>query len=256
MLRSWDEAHLQEHRLVARKGGSLVGWAAEPVSRRAVYSGVADLSVYVAASARGQGVGRALLTLSSRAHGLPDSGHSRRASSQRTRRAWRSTARSAFATSAYASGSAGWTALGATSSYSSCGCERGDPGSAGLGPRVSGPRHGAAAARSPGRSGGRAVGSCRSAVVVAHASALRSHRPALLARRPRACCGRRADGVEPTAGRAIRSLSPASRRSRCPSRRARPGSDRRPEDRSGRDARPGRRRGAAAPPGERRLRGR
>ena len=63
MLRSWDEAHLQEHRLVARKGGSLVGWAAlTPVSRRAVYSGVADLSVYVAASARGQGVGRALLT--------------------------------------------------------------------------------------------------------------------------------------------------------------------------------------------------
>jgi L-amino acid N-acyltransferase YncA len=61
--RAWDEAHLREHRLVARMGGEVVGWAAlTPVSRRAVYAGVADLSVYVAAAARGQGVGRALLT--------------------------------------------------------------------------------------------------------------------------------------------------------------------------------------------------
>jgi L-amino acid N-acyltransferase YncA len=61
--RAWDEAHLQEHRLVARRDGEIVGWAAlTPVSRRAVYAGVADLSVYVAAAAREQGVGRALLT--------------------------------------------------------------------------------------------------------------------------------------------------------------------------------------------------
>jgi L-amino acid N-acyltransferase YncA len=71
---AWDEAHLPEHRLVARLGQEVVGWAAlMPVSRRAVYAGVADLSVYVAAAARGRGVGRALLEAlvdSARAGGL------------------------------------------------------------------------------------------------------------------------------------------------------------------------------------------
>ena len=58
----WDGAHLAEHRLVAELDGSIAGWVAlTPYSRRAVYRGVADLSVYVAASARGRGVGRTLL---------------------------------------------------------------------------------------------------------------------------------------------------------------------------------------------------
>ena len=58
----WDAAHLREHRLVARRGGEIVGWAAVvPVSGRCVYAGVAEHSVYVAAAARGQGVGRQLL---------------------------------------------------------------------------------------------------------------------------------------------------------------------------------------------------
>jgi L-amino acid N-acyltransferase YncA len=59
----WDAAHLRELRLVARdEGGAVLGWAAlSPVSARAVYRGVAEVSVYVAAAARGQGVGRALL---------------------------------------------------------------------------------------------------------------------------------------------------------------------------------------------------
>src|SRR5678816_1582195 len=40
----------------------MVGWAAlSPVSRRAVYRGVAEVSVYVAGRARRRGVGRALL---------------------------------------------------------------------------------------------------------------------------------------------------------------------------------------------------
>ena len=40
----------------------MLGWAAlSPVSRRAVYRGVVEESVYVAAAARGHGVGRALL---------------------------------------------------------------------------------------------------------------------------------------------------------------------------------------------------
>ena len=59
---AWDASHLQEHRLVARRGDAIVGWAAAtPVSERCVYTGVAENSVYVTASARGHGVGRRLL---------------------------------------------------------------------------------------------------------------------------------------------------------------------------------------------------
>jgi L-amino acid N-acyltransferase YncA len=58
----WDEAHIEECRLVAEDGGAVVGWAAlSPVSRRACYRGVAEVTVYVARSARGRGVGSALL---------------------------------------------------------------------------------------------------------------------------------------------------------------------------------------------------
>jgi L-amino acid N-acyltransferase YncA len=40
----------------------MVGWAAlSPVSRRKAYAGVAEVSIYVAGWARGQGVGKALL---------------------------------------------------------------------------------------------------------------------------------------------------------------------------------------------------
>ena len=59
----WDAAHHADQRLVARVDGEVVGWAAlSPVSRRAVYAGAAEVSVYVAARARATGVGRALLT--------------------------------------------------------------------------------------------------------------------------------------------------------------------------------------------------
>ena len=58
----WDAAHLDGHRLVAVHEGEVVGWAAlSPVSERCVYEGVAEDSVYVADSAQGRGVGRALL---------------------------------------------------------------------------------------------------------------------------------------------------------------------------------------------------
>jgi phosphinothricin acetyltransferase len=47
---------------VAREQGRVLGWAAlSRVSERCVYGGVAEVSVYVAASARGRGVGRKLL---------------------------------------------------------------------------------------------------------------------------------------------------------------------------------------------------
>ena len=58
----WDRAHLAGHRLLAREHGVAVGWAAlAPVSARPVYAGVAEVSVYVAAAARGRRVGTALL---------------------------------------------------------------------------------------------------------------------------------------------------------------------------------------------------
>ena len=70
----WDAAHLAEHRLVAELDGEVVGWCAVvPYSRRAVYYGVGEESVYVAERARGRGVGRALLEAlieSARAGGL------------------------------------------------------------------------------------------------------------------------------------------------------------------------------------------
>ncbi len=59
---AWDTAHLSSARLVARQDKTLVGWAAlSPVSVRQVHAGVAEVSVYVAQSQRGVGVGRRLL---------------------------------------------------------------------------------------------------------------------------------------------------------------------------------------------------
>jgi L-amino acid N-acyltransferase YncA len=58
----WDRGHAGDCRLVARREGQVIGWAAlSPVSGRCVYAGVAEVSVYVATEARGQGVGKALL---------------------------------------------------------------------------------------------------------------------------------------------------------------------------------------------------
>jgi phosphinothricin acetyltransferase len=68
---TWDRAHRSDCRLIARDAAavasartpfSVLGWAAlTRVSQRRAYDGVAEVSVYVAASARGKGVGTALL---------------------------------------------------------------------------------------------------------------------------------------------------------------------------------------------------
>jgi L-amino acid N-acyltransferase YncA len=60
---SWDEAHLLFARIIAQNTeGVVLGWAAlTAVSGRCVYAGVAELSVYVAAIARGRGVGQSLM---------------------------------------------------------------------------------------------------------------------------------------------------------------------------------------------------
>jgi L-amino acid N-acyltransferase YncA len=59
----WDQTHLPGLRLVAVDvEGQVVGWvAASPVSRRVVYEGVVEHSIYVDVGFRKRGVGRALL---------------------------------------------------------------------------------------------------------------------------------------------------------------------------------------------------
>ncbi|MGY2746099.1 N-acetyltransferase family protein [Arthrobacter sp. UYCu723] len=59
----FNNSRLPRHRLVAETAeGRILGWAAvSPVSARPVYSGVVEHSVYIAAVARGLGLGAALL---------------------------------------------------------------------------------------------------------------------------------------------------------------------------------------------------
>jgi len=84
----WDASHRKDCRLVALAPfendvrdrlislgyNTVLGWAGvSPVSSRKVYRGVAEVSVYVAAAARGRGVGKALLQAlveESEAHGI------------------------------------------------------------------------------------------------------------------------------------------------------------------------------------------
>lgn len=58
----WDNAHLKTCRIIATENNEVLGWAAlTPVSSRCVYAGVAEVSVYVAANARGKNIGSLLL---------------------------------------------------------------------------------------------------------------------------------------------------------------------------------------------------
>ncbi|HEX8831634.1 MAG TPA: GNAT family N-acetyltransferase, partial [Longimicrobium sp.] len=59
---AWDAGHHPHSRLIAMEGDRVAGWAAlSPVSSRAVYAGVAEVSVYVSEAHRGRGVGGTLL---------------------------------------------------------------------------------------------------------------------------------------------------------------------------------------------------
>jgi L-amino acid N-acyltransferase YncA len=62
-IEDWWEQHDERYAvLVAAEAGSLVGWASlNRFSHRCAHSAIADLSVYVARSHRGHGVGFALL---------------------------------------------------------------------------------------------------------------------------------------------------------------------------------------------------
>lgn len=58
----WDTGHLRECRFLARDSHRILGWAAlSPVSARRVYGGVMEVSIYVAGTARGRGMGKSLL---------------------------------------------------------------------------------------------------------------------------------------------------------------------------------------------------
>lgn len=58
----FNEKYLPHSRIVAIEDGELVGWAAlSPVSKRACYSGVAEVSVYVHQQHQRKGIGRMLL---------------------------------------------------------------------------------------------------------------------------------------------------------------------------------------------------
>ncbi|MEP7319057.1 MAG: N-acetyltransferase family protein [Panacibacter sp.] len=58
----WNNDHLITCRWVATENDEVLGWAAlTPVSGRCVYAGVAEVSVYIAAAARGKGLGKQLL---------------------------------------------------------------------------------------------------------------------------------------------------------------------------------------------------
>lgn len=58
----WDAGHLPFGRIIAVEDNNYLGWAAlSPVSSRCVYGGVAEVSVYVAETARGKGAGAFIL---------------------------------------------------------------------------------------------------------------------------------------------------------------------------------------------------
>jgi L-amino acid N-acyltransferase YncA len=59
---AWCEGKINSCSLVAHDDNVVIGWAAlSPTSSRAVYAGVAEVSVYISSAARAKGVGSLLL---------------------------------------------------------------------------------------------------------------------------------------------------------------------------------------------------
>lgn len=59
----WDAGHCKTCRLVMLVENNIVGWASlSPISKRPVYAGVAEVSIYMDDSVKGQGLGTILLS--------------------------------------------------------------------------------------------------------------------------------------------------------------------------------------------------
>lgn len=59
----WDASHLKPCRIKAITEDTIIGWAAlSPASKREVYSGVAEVSIYITSKYRNLGVGKLLLS--------------------------------------------------------------------------------------------------------------------------------------------------------------------------------------------------
>ena len=60
---AWDKSHLKDGRFIAKSEGEIAGWVAlSPVSSRQVYSGVAEISIYIDPRYKRKGCGRLLLS--------------------------------------------------------------------------------------------------------------------------------------------------------------------------------------------------
>ncbi len=60
----WDEGHHAVLRFVAEEHNRVVGWIAiSPVSTRAVYSGVGEVSVYISSDSKGKGIASKLFEI-------------------------------------------------------------------------------------------------------------------------------------------------------------------------------------------------
>ena len=59
---NWNNGHISSCRLVIRLDNNVLGWGAlSPTSSRCVYSGVAEVSIYIGEKYRGGGLGKVLL---------------------------------------------------------------------------------------------------------------------------------------------------------------------------------------------------
>lgn len=59
---SWDKNHFKECRIAAIANNKIAGWCAlSPVSKRYVYRGVAEVSIYLKNEFKGKGIGKKLM---------------------------------------------------------------------------------------------------------------------------------------------------------------------------------------------------
>lgn len=59
---TWDSKFLKECRIVIEENNQILGWAAlSPTSKRAVYKGVVEVTIYIDLSQTGKGVGSRLM---------------------------------------------------------------------------------------------------------------------------------------------------------------------------------------------------